>query len=289
VGSARIGQTSASGEEAPAPDGTEFEPRNAGGGRVGRNVVVIGNGDTAIDAAWVRRGLGAQVTIVTDAPTEMPAIARDREALERVKSSFPRLPGGSGTAESRDGRPARLGKPDASDGGPVPSRDYECRRDDHLGEPQEPDSPLGTRARQGLVREWGRRRAGDMDRRQHPGLGLAPSVGQGRAANVHACWRAEGAQVRAVGPEKIKMDHYEAKARAVRASFLEAARKPEEIDGISKAMVDEAVVLLLRQVLRLREVLDVLPGRLLREGPGSAPRPLLQGQARGVRRLQEVR
>ena len=147
------------------------------------------------------------------------------------------------------------------------------------------------------------RRAGDLDRRrQHrprPGDDLDRAGAQGRRdASTPRCAarspRRRGPQP-IVGPEKIKMDSYEAKPRAQRQVLPPAERLARPMDEIDLGITADDcarrghALLLVRQVLRLREVLDVLPGRLLREGGRPAARPLLQGQARDVRRLQEVR
>jgi NADPH-dependent glutamate synthase beta subunit-like oxidoreductase/Pyruvate/2-oxoacid:ferredoxin oxidoreductase delta subunit len=73
--------------------GTEFLNRANSGDdvEVGRNVAVIGGGDTAIDAARVSKRLGAEVTILyRRTKTEMPAIASEiGGALEEgVKIEF---------------------------------------------------------------------------------------------------------------------------------------------------------------------------------------------------------
>ncbi len=292
--------------------------------------MVIGGGDTAIDAARVSkrvtmdsaamsRRLGAEVTILyRRTRTEMPAIEREiEEALEEgVKIEYLAAPlevlrGADGQVRAMVVQRMQLGEPDASGRrAPVPIEGdtYELPIETIIvAVSQEPDlarlgsAELGKRWMSSD--EWGRTGVqGIWTGGDNIGLGLATiSIGQGRKAaeSIHAALRGEEPKAPparpSVGPEKIKMEHYEAKARAVQGGALPrgAARQADGGDRLRDHLRGDGrrggTLLLLRQVLRLREVLDVLPGRLLREDPGSAPRPLLQGQARAVRRLQEVR
>jgi formate dehydrogenase (NADP+) beta subunit len=114
-------------------------------------------------------------------------------------------------------------------------------------------------------------------------LGLATiSIGQGRKAAeaIHAT-PARAAEPKAakkppVGPEKIKIDFYEAKARAQRSCSARRSasrtrwRRSTRDDRRGRAGGGHAL-LLVRPVLRLRELLDVLPEQLLREEPATEP------------------
>jgi NADPH-dependent glutamate synthase beta subunit-like oxidoreductase/Pyruvate/2-oxoacid:ferredoxin oxidoreductase delta subunit len=271
------------GEEGPGVwTGTEFLNHVNAGRRVeiGGNVVVIGGGDTAIDAARVSkrvtmdsaamsRRLGAEVTILyRRTRTEMPAIEREiEEALEEgVRIEYLAAPkevlrGADGKVRAMVVQRMQLGEPDASGRrAPVPIEGdtYELPIETIIvAVSQEPDlaklgaAELGKRWLSSD--EWGRTGVqGVWTGGDNIGLGLATiSIGQGRKAaeSIHAALRGEEPKAPparpSVGPEKIKMEHYEAKARAVRAvrSPEERLAKPmEEIDfGISfEAMVDEA-------------------------------------------------
>jgi NADPH-dependent glutamate synthase beta subunit-like oxidoreductase len=88
---------------------------------VGDHVIVIGGGDTAIDAARISRRLGAEVTIVyRRTETEMPAIAEEiREARnEGVKIEFLAAPlevlRANGRAAGMRFQRMELGEPDSS-------------------------------------------------------------------------------------------------------------------------------------------------------------------------------
>jgi len=242
--------------------------------------VVIGGGDTAIDAARVSkrvtmdsaamsRRLGAEVTILyRRTRTEMPAIEREiEEALEEgVRIEYLAAPkevlrGADGKVRAMVVQRMQLGEPDASGRrAPVPIEGdtYELPIETIIvAVSQEPDlarlgaAELGKRWLSSD--DWGRTGVqGIWTGGDNIGLGLATiSIGQGRKAaeSIHAALRGEEPKAPparpSVGPEKIKMEHYEAKARAVRAvrSPEERLAKPmEEIDfGISfEAMVEEA-------------------------------------------------
>ena len=94
--------------------------------QVGSKVIVVGGGDTAIDAARISRRLGAEVTILyRRTPVEMPAIAREIDgALEEgVAIEFLAAPvrvlRDNGTAKGLTCIRIELGTPDAS-GRPQP-------------------------------------------------------------------------------------------------------------------------------------------------------------------------
>jgi NADPH-dependent glutamate synthase beta subunit-like oxidoreductase/Pyruvate/2-oxoacid:ferredoxin oxidoreductase delta subunit len=103
--------------------GTEFLHRINTGEKVdvGENVVVIGGGDTAIDAARVARRLGASSTILyRRTREEMPAIAEEIDGAleEAVKIEYLAAPieiyTSNGTATGMKCQRMQLGEPDAS-------------------------------------------------------------------------------------------------------------------------------------------------------------------------------
>jgi NADPH-dependent glutamate synthase beta subunit-like oxidoreductase len=112
------------GEDAPNVfTGTDFLNRINAGEKidVGDEVVVIGGGDTAIDAARVSRRLGADVTIVyRRTRTEMPAIEEEIDAAdeEGIKIHFLAAPveiyQHNGMATGMKCQRMELGEPDSS-------------------------------------------------------------------------------------------------------------------------------------------------------------------------------
>ncbi|MDI7274927.1 MAG: FAD-dependent oxidoreductase, partial [Anaerolineae bacterium] len=115
--------------------------RVAGGERpeLGRRVVVIGGGNTAVDAARTAIRLGAQVTVVyRRTASQMPAIAEEVEAAEAEGVEFRYLaaPAQVLVAEGRlrglRCQAMRLGEPDASGRErpvPVPGSEFEVLAD----------------------------------------------------------------------------------------------------------------------------------------------------------------
>jgi NADPH-dependent glutamate synthase beta subunit-like oxidoreductase len=269
------------GEDGPGVyTGTEFL-NSANSGRplpIGRRVAVIGGGDTAIDAARVSlrlssdaasmsRRLGAEVTVAyRRTRAEMPAIAREiEEALEEgIKIEYLAAPvrvtrDETGAIRALVLQRMQLGEPDASGRRrPVPIEGdvFELPVDTVLtAVSQEPDwKTLGSIAVKGSwiqVDEWGRTGIpGVWSGGDSLGLGLATiSIGQGRKAAecIDAVLRGEEPKAPpsrpAVGPERIKMDHYEGKERAersVRSAEERLARPMDEVDlGITE---DQAVL-----------------------------------------------
>jgi heterodisulfide reductase subunit A len=112
------------GEDSPNVfTGTDFLHRMNLGERieVGGKVVVIGGGDTAIDAARVSRRLGADVTILyRRTKTEMPAIDEEIDGAieEGIKIEFLAAPieiyKNNGTAKGMKCQRMELGEPDSS-------------------------------------------------------------------------------------------------------------------------------------------------------------------------------
>jgi NADPH-dependent glutamate synthase beta subunit-like oxidoreductase/Pyruvate/2-oxoacid:ferredoxin oxidoreductase delta subunit len=260
------------GEDGPGVyTGTDFLNRvNSGKGPdVGARVVVVGGGDTAIDAArvslrlgsdaaGVSRRLGAEVTILyRRTRAEMPAIAREiDEALEEgIRIEFLAAPArigrdASGRIDKLSVQRMQLGEPDASGRRrPVPIEGdvYEMDADTVvMAVSQQPDwSTLGAVAAEGSwldVDDWGRTAVervwsgGDTLR-----LGLATiSIGQGRKAAESIDATLQGRKLEASAPrtpirsDKIKLDYYEARTRAERRILgpeERLARPMDEVDG----------------------------------------------------------
>jgi NADPH-dependent glutamate synthase beta subunit-like oxidoreductase/Pyruvate/2-oxoacid:ferredoxin oxidoreductase delta subunit len=272
------------GEEGPGVfTGTDFLNKANSGQKVdlGENVVVVGGGDTAIDAArvslrlatdaaQVSRRKGAKVSILyRRTRNEMPAIAKEiEEAVEEgIDIEFLAAP-----AEiKRDGEKIdklvvqrmELGEPDDSGRRrpkPIEGDTYELEADTVImAVSQAPDwSTLGTFDGKGSwldVDEWGHT---EIDKVWSGGdtleLGLATiSIGQGRKAaqSIHAELRGEEPPVPDKQPKidtsRIKMDHYEpaqAAERDVLSVEERLARPMEENDkGITQ---DQALAEVMR-------------------------------------------
>jgi NADPH-dependent glutamate synthase beta subunit-like oxidoreductase/Pyruvate/2-oxoacid:ferredoxin oxidoreductase delta subunit len=256
--------------------GTEFLNHVNAGKRVelGGNVVVIGGGDTAIDAARVSKRvtmdaaamskrLGSEVTILyRRTRAEMPAIEREiDEALEEeIRIEYLAAPkevlrNADGTVRAMVVQRMRLGDPDASGRRapiPIEGDTYELPIATIItAVSQEPDmAALGAAelAKKWLTADpWGRTEvAGVWTGGDNIGLGLATiSIGQGRKAaeSIHAALR--GVEPKGmgpmpiVGPEKIKMDHYEAKPRSQRQVLPPAERLARPMDEIDHGITAE--------------------------------------------------
>ncbi len=246
---------------------------------VGQKVVIVGGGDTAIDAARVSlrlssdtaevsRRMGADVTVLyRRTKNEMPAIEREiEEALEEgIQFEFLAAPAKierdeSGRISGLILQRMELGEPDDSGRRrpvPIEGNVQEIKADTVImAVSQEPDwSTLGAIQAKGSwldVDSWGRTSidnvwsGGDTLR-----LGLATiSIGQGRKAAecIHAELRGRQPQepkaLPKIGPDRLKLDWYPAKDRAERKilSAEERLAKPkEEVDlGIPpEAAVEE--------------------------------------------------
>jgi NADPH-dependent glutamate synthase beta subunit-like oxidoreductase/Pyruvate/2-oxoacid:ferredoxin oxidoreductase delta subunit len=260
--------------------GTEFLNHVNAGKRVelGGNVVVIGGGDTAIDAARVSKRvamdaasmskrLGSDVTILyRRTRTEMPAIEREiDEALEEdIRIEYLTAPkeilrNDDGTVRAMVVQRMRLGDPDASGRRapvPVEGDTYELAVATIItAVSQEPDmAALGAAelTKKWLTADpWGRTEVpGVWTGGDNIGLGLATiSIGQGRKAaeSIHAALRGvepkPAPPMPIVGPEKIKMEHYETKPRAQRAVLSPAERLARPMDEIDHGITaDQALV-----------------------------------------------
>ncbi len=241
--------------------GTEFLNRvNSGESvQVGRKVVVIGGGDTAIDSARVSRRLGAEVTILyRRSRSEMPAIAPEIEgALEEgVNIEYLAAPV---EIIQKDGAVAGvrairmdLGAPDAS-GRPRPvpraGSEFEIAADSVIAaisqEPETAGLEFGQNGGRWVPAEDGR--VPGMDGVFTGGdaveLGLVTiAISQGRfAAEAIDAW-IQGkpleklAAVKPIGPDRVKLDWYQPAARHERAHVAAAERATDtEIElGLSE-------------------------------------------------------
>ncbi len=234
--------------------GTEFLRRANAGEPVaaGERVVIVGGGDTAVDAARVSKRLtadsaaisrrsGAEVTILyRRTRAEMPAIEREiEEALEEgIGIEFLAAP--IRIEKGPDGRVARLvvqrmalGEPDESGRRrpvPVEGETFEIPCDTVImAVSQQPEldvlaASLGVEGSWLEADEWGRTGVeGIWAGGDALGLGLATiSIGQGRKAaeSIHATLRGEPVPAEdtrpPIGPDRIKMDFYRPVPRAER-------------------------------------------------------------------------
>jgi NADPH-dependent glutamate synthase beta subunit-like oxidoreductase len=271
------------GEEGPGLwTGTEFLNHVNSGKQVdiGGNVVVIGGGDTAIDAARVSKRvtldsagiskrMGAEVTILyRRTRTEMPAIEREIEEaleeginLEYLAAPIEMLRDEDGHLRAMVVQRMELGEPDDSGRRrPVPIKGdtYELPVETVItAVSQKPD--LGAMASEELGDGW--LNADDWGRTEIDGiwtggdninLGIATtSIGQAKRAvdSIHFFLRGEELPGNGMGDpilhDKLKIDWYEAKPRAERAVLSpeeRLANPSKEIDlGLSaEAAIEEA-------------------------------------------------
>jgi formate dehydrogenase major subunit len=157
------------GEELPGVQaGIDFLFRVASGERpeLGRRVVVVGGGNTAIDAARTARRLGAEVTILyRRTRKEMPAAAFEVDEAERegvamhfLAAPLAMLAGPDGRARAIRAQRMELGEPDASGRRrpvPVPGSDFEVEADTFIaaiGQRPEPKAWSGAGQGPGATR-----------------------------------------------------------------------------------------------------------------------------------------
>ena len=269
------------GEEGPGVfTGTEFLNKANSGEDVGigNKVVVVGGGDTAIDAARVSlrlgpdaaavsRRMGAEVTILyRRTRAEMPAIEREiEEALEEnINIEYLAAPvkvirDGDGKIQKLAVQRMELGEPDDSGRRrPVPIEGdvFEMETDTLvMAVSQAPDwSTLGggieTKGNWLEVDEWGRTgMEGVWSGGDTLTLGLATiSIGQGRKAaeSIHAKLRGEepkGAFDRpGIGKDRLQLDWYPDKARAERKVLAAEDRLARPMDEMDLGITQEAAI-----------------------------------------------
>jgi formate dehydrogenase major subunit len=244
---------------------------------IGKKVVVIGGGDTAVDAARVSlrlptdaadvaKKLGAEVTLFyRRTRTEMPAIEEEVVGAveEGVKIEFLAAPARlvrdeSGKLVKLVVERMKLGEPDASGRrSPVPTGEFAEHDCDTVitAVSQEPDfKSLGgslASVRWLEADGWGKTSLAKVwTGGDNINLSLATTaVGQGRTAaeSIHAALRGEQPQESAKGPSlapaRLKLDFYEAKPRTARGQLDAATRLAQphaEIDrGVTKEQVLE--------------------------------------------------
>jgi len=269
------------GEDGPGVyTGTQFLNKANSGSDIdlGKKVVVVGGGDTAIDAARVSlrlgpdaaavsRRLGAEVTILyRRTRDEMPAIEREIEeaAEEGIKLEYLAAP--VKILRDADGKITKLavqrmelGEPDDSGRRrPVPIEGdvYEMEADTLvLAVSQAPDwTTLGggieTKGSWLEVDDWGRTSMeGIWSGGDTLTLGLATiSIGQGRKAaeSIHAKLRGTEAKApfekMAIGKDRILLDWYEAKPRAERTVLAPEERLARPMEEMDLGITQEAAL-----------------------------------------------
>jgi len=268
------------GEDGPnVYTGTDFlNQANSGKSVViGEKVVIVGGGDTAIDAARVSlrlssdaasmsRRLGAEVTVLyRRTRKEMPAIEREiEEALEEgIKIEFLAAP--AKVIRDESGKIVRLavqrmelGEPDSSGRRrpvPVDGAVDEMEADTLImAVSQEPDwSTLGSIQTNGSwlkVDPWGRTGIdGVWSGGDTLTLGLATiSIGQGRKAAecIHAQLRGgqpeESDAGKPIESSRLKLDWYKAKDRAERKILSPEERLAKPMDEVDLGMPIEAAL-----------------------------------------------
>jgi len=268
------------GEDGPGIwTGTEFLNHANSGKKVeiGGNVVVIGGGDTAIDAARVSKRvtidsaaiskrLGADVTILyRRTRKEMPAIETEiQDAIEEgIKIEYLAAPAkilrdADGQVRAIMVQRMELGEPDSSGRRrPVAIEGdlYELPVETIItAVSQKPElgalgsSELGDGWLNGD--EWGRTDVeGVWTGGDNINLGIATtSIGQGRKAaeSIHATLQGikhpEETESKQIGPERVRLDWYEAKTRAERAVIEPEKRFEKPFDEVDLGITtDEAL------------------------------------------------
>ncbi len=264
--------------------GTEFLNRANSGGdiEVGGRVVVIGGGDTAVDAARVCKRLtsdsaavskrmGAEVTILyRRTRTEMPAIDQEIEEAEEeaIRLEYLAAPikilRTDGAVSGMVVQRMKLGDPDDSGRRrpePIEGDTYEIECETVvMAVSQQPDwESLGSDLPAGkswlTCDEWGRTEVdGVWSGGDVLGLGLATtSIGQGRKAaeSIHAALRGEelpASDLRPpIGPEHIKMAFYEEKPRVERTLVSAEDRLAKPFDEVDLGVTQEQA---LEEVMR---------------------------------------
>jgi len=268
------------GEDGPSVyTGTEFL-RLANIGEppvVGKKVVIIGGGDTAIDAArvclrcgqdaaTVTRRMGSEVTILyRRTRTEMPAIAREiEEALEEgIKIEFLAAPAkilrdAGGNVSKMVVQRMELGEPDASGRRkpiPIEGKLDEIEVDTVVAAvSQQPDvKTLGAFQEKGWLNidEWGKTSEAKIwSGGDNVNLGLATtSIGQGKKAalSMHATLRGVTPRIDSrgpdIGPERINMDFYEAKPRVQRTVMGPEERLAKPSEEIDRGITEEQALI----------------------------------------------
>ncbi len=257
------------GEEAPnVVTGADFLRRIYAGETidVGNDVVVIGGGNTAIDAASVAKRLGANTTILyrrTEA--EMPAIQHEIELAKEdgINMEFLAAPTGikveDGQAISMTCIKMELGEPDDSGRRrPVPLEGSEYERPASFIIPaiaQEPNFDGLDDLREG--REWIKANEQWATKHEHVYAGgdavdaglVTIALGQGRKAAdaihcelAHEEWKAEESHA-VVGKDEIKLDFYEEKAPyTVEVVPPETRVKSMEVEVIGVLTAENAVL-----------------------------------------------
>ena len=251
--------------------GTEYLQRVNSGEAIdlGRHVVVVGGGNTAVDAARTARRTGASVTILyRRSRAEMPAIAQEiEEALEEgvtllLQSAPVRLERDNDELRSLVACRMDLGQPDASGRRRpvvVPNSDFEIPASSVIAAVSQELDAFGFES---LAFDDGRLRsddAGAVDERLWSG-GDARGLGIAGRAIVHGRFAAEALHARlcalpppapqdagrtAIGPGDILLDFHDSRPAAHRARLSPheriASAAAEVTSGLSEQeFLDEA-------------------------------------------------
>lgn len=266
------------GEDGPGVyAGTEFLNRANEGGEleVGEHVVIIGGGDTAVDAARVCKRLtadsaavskrmGAEVTILyRRTRTEMPAIEREIEealeeniGLEYLAAPIKILRNADGGVSGMLVQRMALGEPDESGRRrpePIEGETFELECDTVImAVSQQPDweslgSDIPLEGSWLSSDEWGRTSVeGIWSGGDVLGLGLATiSIGQGRKAaeSIDASLRGRDLPQEdlrpPIGPEKMKLDFYESRPAVERKLLSPEERLAHPFDEVDLGITQE--------------------------------------------------
>ena len=315
------------GEEGPSVwTGTDYLARVNCGESVdlGSHVVVVGGGNTAVDAARTARRTGAEVTILyRRSREEMPAIDEEvddalEEGIDLVLLAAPvrmeRLPNGK-LVELVACR-MELGEPDESGRRrpvPIPDSEYAIRADSVIAAVSQSPILEGFEAldRDGnwlLTDAGGSAGDGLLAGGDALGLGIAgDAIVQGRRAaeELHA-------RLRGLSPAQVKADRRMDGRPPIAAGDVMLDYKPEtpavhapKLTGDERVAMGAAEVagtiteervprrgeplLFLRILLRMRAVLHVLHTGMLHEARGGRPGRVLHAHPRSVRRVRKVR
>jgi NADPH-dependent glutamate synthase beta subunit-like oxidoreductase len=232
---------------------------------VGKKVLVIGGGDTAIDAARVARRLGAEATIVyRRTRTEMPAIEPEVVGAEEEGIPFHFLAAPievlttAGKVRGLRCQVMELGEPDSSGRRrpvPVPGKEFTLEADTIVAAiSQEPDFTGVAHLREG--RDWIKADEGGTTKEEGVFAGgdalelglVTVALYQGRVAaeTIHHQLRNATAGKKSPLPviyhDKMALAYYEKKLRAQCESLSPAVRLADGDAEIAKGLTEEQAV-----------------------------------------------
>ncbi len=256
------------GEGAPnVLSGVEFLHRVNAGQRVdvGRTVVVVGGGDTAVDAARVAARLGARTTILYRRTiTEMPAITQEVEEAQREGIPIEFLAAPSAVVND-DGRATgltclrmELGEPDASGRRrpvPVPGSEFFVPADTIIAAISQETEFAGLEPLRG---EGGGLRVDERGETPVPGtfaggdileLGIVTTAiyhGRRAAETIHARLRGIAAGPAPASPiithDRMRLDYYPKQARVEAPTVPVAERFPDAHREVNLGLTREQAI-----------------------------------------------